>query len=193
MVQAGRSAAAEAQRDAAKAARRELRKQKTMVKIDEAAQGNPSRANSRNVHGFDGVGLEVLYGEKPPDEVIGPSGKVYRGEAFFCLKTHSKPRVWAISLVESKPFDPFILAVICANCFTLAWQYWRRYSRSSPSSDPCASCASSGGGGEGLARCDAPGNGSAQSAARAGGRLVEVNLAHQPGRERLRCVKYSRH
>lgn len=122
MVQAGRSAAAEAQRDAAKAARRELRKQKTMVKIDEAAQGKPLRANSRNVHAFDRVGLEALYGEKPPDEVIGPSGKVYRGEAFFCLKTHSKPRVWAISLVESKPFDPFILAVICANCFTLAWQ-----------------------------------------------------------------------
>ena len=66
-----------------------------------------------------------LYDENspPPSLVVGPSGRIYSGSStLFHLKPHQEPRRRAISLVESRWFDPCILLSILANCVTMAWQ-----------------------------------------------------------------------
>ena len=63
----------------------------------------------------------LLLGER--GSVNGPSGRVYRSTAIWplMLLPGNAPRSWAIVMVESKVFDPFILIVIFANCVSMAW------------------------------------------------------------------------
>lgn len=70
---------------------------------------------------FEGAKLDALLSARPPPEVIGPSGQVYRSTSIFCLRPHQQPRRAAIYLVEWWCFDPLILLTIIANCVTLAW------------------------------------------------------------------------
>lgn len=67
------------------------------------------------------TGLQLLLSDNPPAEVQGPSGKVYRSKSLFCLQPHHPLRRTCIFVIESGPFDPFILMVIVLNCVTLAW------------------------------------------------------------------------
>ena len=104
------------------AAKEERRKKRQERRSEEARKADKPTPSTDNHHGFDGAGLDALHSDHPPEEVIGPSGKVFRSTSIFCLRPHHWPRVWAIHLVESKLFDPIILLAILANCFTLAWQ-----------------------------------------------------------------------
>ena len=47
---------------------------------------------------------------------------MYAGTSIYTWEPADEPRVWAIRIVESKPFDPIILATIIANCCTMAWE-----------------------------------------------------------------------
>jgi hypothetical protein len=57
-----------------------------------------------------------------PDEVKGPSGRVYSGEAFSCMRPATEPRRTCILLVEHPLFDPIVLCAIMGNCLTMAWE-----------------------------------------------------------------------
>ena len=67
-------------------------------------------------------GMDTLSQWPPVQEMRGKSGKVYRSTSIFCLYPGHEPRRTAIRFVESKPFDPFILLTILANCSSMAWQ-----------------------------------------------------------------------
>ncbi len=67
-------------------------------------------------------GLDALYSSPDEFEVLGPSGKIYREQALFCLLPGYEPRRSAIMFIESRYFDPFILLTILANCATMAWE-----------------------------------------------------------------------
>ena len=67
-------------------------------------------------------GLEGLRAWPPAHELRGPSGRVYAGTSIYNWEPADEPRVWAIRIVESKLFDPIILATIIANCCTMAWE-----------------------------------------------------------------------
>ena len=54
-------------------------------------------------------------------EVRGGSGRFYGGTS-CCLTFGQQPRRAFIWLVESAPFDPFILLTILCNCITMAWE-----------------------------------------------------------------------
>lgn len=71
---------------------------------------------------FEDANLSRLLEASPPEEVVGPSGQVYRSTSLFCLRPWHQPRRGAIFLVESPLFDPIIMLTILANCLTLAWQ-----------------------------------------------------------------------
>ena len=61
-------------------------------------------------------GIKALWYSSPPDAVIGASGKVYQSRSLFCVKPHHFPRRFAIWLLETKFFDPFILlTILCAH------------------------------------------------------------------------------
>ena len=57
-------------------------------------------------------GLDVLLRANPPDEVVGPSGRIYHDRSIFCLRPSDQPRRSAIYFVEWKAFDPIILITI---------------------------------------------------------------------------------
>lgn len=67
------------------------------------------------------VVIEGLDSTSSHEVAKGPSGRFYSGTSFCCRPSHA-PRRWAIQLVESRPFDPFILIVIICNCITMAWE-----------------------------------------------------------------------
>lgn len=56
-------------------------------------------------------GLEVLLSSNPT-EIKGPSGQIYGATSLCCLRPADEPRRAAIRFVESRSFDPFILATI---------------------------------------------------------------------------------
>ena len=107
------------------------------IQEDEKRKTTRSEKSSRKrsvVYAFqdpkpvDAVALEALPGladlsrEAPAEKVQGPSRHVYEGRSLFCLRPADTPRRAAIFLVESKLFDPFILAAIILNCVALAWR-----------------------------------------------------------------------
>ena len=67
-------------------------------------------------------GLSALHAAEPPDEVIGPSKRIYTSTSFCCLRPAHWPRRLAIQFIESWFFDPFILTTIMCNCVTMAWE-----------------------------------------------------------------------
>ena len=67
-------------------------------------------------------GLDVLLRANPPDEVVGPSGRIYHDRSIFCLRPSDQPRRSAIYFVEWKAFDPIILITILCNCTSMAWE-----------------------------------------------------------------------
>ena len=64
------------------------------------------------------VDLQALHTSRPPAEVVGPSGQVYKSTSMW-LRPHQEPRRRAIFIVESWWFDPAILITVAANCATL--------------------------------------------------------------------------
>ena len=68
------------------------------------------------------IGLEGLVSEPPAKLIHGPSGRLYGSFAFLCLRPATPPRRWAIQLVESRLFEPIIIATILLNCATMAWE-----------------------------------------------------------------------
>lgn len=66
--------------------------------------------------------ISALYDVPPALMVQGPSGQIYHSRALCCLRPAMEPRRSAISLVESRWFDPLILATILCNCTTMAWE-----------------------------------------------------------------------
>ena len=65
--------------------------------------------------------LDALNGAEPPADVAGPSGQVYGGASFCCLRPHDLPRLLAILLVESRFFEPVVALCIVANVGVMAW------------------------------------------------------------------------
>ena len=65
---------------------------------------------------------QALWSETPPLEVKGHSGRLYGGLAMGCLAPAHSLRRQAISLAESRPFDPIILLTILVNCAMMAWE-----------------------------------------------------------------------
>ena len=61
-------------------------------------------------------GLEVV----ALSNIRGTSGRMYSGVACCCIRAVDRPRLWAIQVLEWRPFDPFILSVIICNCITMA-------------------------------------------------------------------------
>ena len=80
----------------------------------EAARGQPITA--------DLPGLEALIDGSDPDEVVGPSKRVYHSTSLGCLRPSYWPRRPVIFFVEWPIFDAFILLTIMTNCVTMAWE-----------------------------------------------------------------------
>ena len=96
--------------------------------IEEHREGRDSAVNMSEM--LDDLALpeEIVYApistlasSNPPMMAQGPSGWIYHSTSLFCLRPHHFPRRVAINIVESAPFDPFILITIMCNCFTMAW------------------------------------------------------------------------
>ena len=71
---------------------------------------------------YSGRKLDAFDDSPDEKEVQGPSGKIYAGTTFCCLLPGHSPRKYFILIAESRPFDPFILLTILANCSTMAWE-----------------------------------------------------------------------
>jgi hypothetical protein len=57
-----------------------------------------------------------------PEEVVGPSGKVYSSTSICCMRPYHHPRKLGIWICENRFFDPLILLTIMCNCLTMAWE-----------------------------------------------------------------------
>ncbi len=66
-------------------------------------------------------GVSMLSSSNPPSIVKGASGWIYHSTSLGCLRPYHFPRRFAINVVESAVFDPFILLTIMVNCTTMAW------------------------------------------------------------------------
>jgi hypothetical protein len=66
--------------------------------------------------------LLALSADGSPEEVVGPSGKVYSSTSICCMRPYHHPRKLAIWVCESWFFDPAILLTIMCNCLTMAWE-----------------------------------------------------------------------
>ena len=65
--------------------------------------------------------VQALFRKFPPKAVQGESGWIYHSKTFFLLRPAHLPRFFAILIIESSFFDPFILLTIMCNCATMAW------------------------------------------------------------------------